>query len=57
MKIHPLILVLPWALIIAELDYSAKKRKKRRVKQLQIERELRVTGSVAGSLPVRPVRG
>jgi hypothetical protein len=41
-KIHPVILVLPWALIIAELDYAAKKRTRRRAKRLQEERQMQM---------------
>ncbi len=39
---HPLFLVMPWALVAAELDYMAKKRTKRRRKELARERQVRV---------------
>lgn len=38
MKLHPILLVLPWTLVIAELDYAAKKRTKRRAERLREER-------------------
>ncbi len=61
MKLHPILLVLPWSLIIAELDYMTKKKKRRRVKRLEQERVLkmereRVTGVVGAVLPSRGTR-
>lgn len=39
MKLHPILLVLPWTLVIAELDYAAKKRTRRRTQRLREERQ------------------
>ncbi len=39
-KVPILLLVIPWSLVIAEIDYAVKKKKRRRIKRLERERQV-----------------